>query len=33
MNSKVIRFLAVFIAFASCGSAFAQESDSNKKKN
>lgn len=31
MNSKVIRFLAVFIAFASCGSAFAQESDSNKK--
>lgn len=31
MNSKVIRFLAVFIAFASCGSAFAQESNSNKK--
>lgn len=31
MNSKLIRFLAIFIAFASCGSAFAQESDSNKK--
>ncbi len=31
MNSKIIRFLAVFIAFASCGFAFAQESDSNKK--
>ncbi len=31
MNSKIIRFLAVFIAFASCGFAFSQESDSNKK--
>lgn len=31
MNPKIIRFLAVFIAFASCGFAFAQESDSNKK--
>ncbi len=30
MNSKAVRFLAVFIAFASCGFAFAQESDSNK---
>lgn len=32
MNSKLIRFLAVFIAFASCGFAFAQESDSNKNE-
>ncbi len=32
MNSKIIRFLAVFITFASCGFAFAQESDSNKNK-
>ena len=32
MNSKIIRFLAVFIAFASCGFAFAQESNSNKKE-
>lgn len=32
MNSKLIRFLAIFIAFASCGFAFAQESDSNKKE-
>ncbi len=31
MNPKIIGFLAVFIAFASCGFAFAQESDSNKK--
>ncbi len=31
MNSKLIRFLAIFIAFASCGFAFSQESDSNKK--
>lgn len=32
MNSKLIRFLAVLIAFASCGFAFAQESDSNKNE-
>lgn len=32
MNSKLIRFLAVFIAFASCGFAFAQESDLNKNE-
>lgn len=32
MNSKLIRFFAVFIAFASCGFAFAQESDSNKNE-
>lgn len=32
MNSKLIRFLAVFIAFASCGFAFAQELDSNKNE-
>lgn len=32
MNSKLIRFLAVFIAFASCGFVFAQESDSNKNE-
>lgn len=32
MNSKLIRFLAVFIALASCGFAFAQESDSNKNE-
>lgn len=32
MNSKLIRFLAVLIAFASCGFAFAQEADSNKNE-
>ena len=32
MNPKIIRFLVVFIAFASCGFAFAQESNSNKKE-